>query len=96
MEKTLFVEGNQGDANFRVGLQKYVIPAPLYCVQMQSVYTSHSFASRSFHCDLCSPPPSPSPPVCGERDGVLQGQGPSIVTTTTSVYPIIVTSTTSF
>ena len=33
MEKTywLFVEGTQGDANFRVGLQKYVIPTPLYC-----------------------------------------------------------------
>ena len=33
MEKThwLFVKGTQGDANFRVGLQKYVIPAPLYC-----------------------------------------------------------------
>ena len=26
----LVVEGTQGDANFRVGLQKYVIPAPLY------------------------------------------------------------------
>ena len=26
----LVVKGTQGDANLRVGLQKYVIPAPLY------------------------------------------------------------------
>ena len=31
MEKNwLVVKGTQGDANFRVGLHKYVIPAPLY------------------------------------------------------------------
>ena len=32
MEKThwLFVEGTLGNANFRVGLQKYIIPAPVY------------------------------------------------------------------
>ena len=31
MEKPhwLFVKGTQGDANFRVGLQKYIIPEPL-------------------------------------------------------------------
>ena len=34
MEKShwLFVEGTQGDANFLVGLQKYVIPTPLYTI----------------------------------------------------------------
>ena len=26
----LFVEGTQGDANFQVGLQKQVVPEPLY------------------------------------------------------------------
>ena len=32
MEKThwLFVEGTQGDANFLVGIQKYIIPGALY------------------------------------------------------------------
>ena len=46
MEKTnwLFVNGTHGDAHFRVGLQKYVIPAPLYLEDLAQQEVTESFA----------------------------------------------------
>ncbi len=38
--------GNQGDANFHVGLQKYVIPSPLYFC-LYNGFTVDGYAARS-------------------------------------------------
>ena len=47
----LFVKGTQGDANFRVGLQKYVIPAPL---DSNSICCSRQFCSTALLLFLCA------------------------------------------
>ena len=42
-----FVKGTQGDANFRVGLQKYVIHAPLYSLKEFQRYHKNGTDVRS-------------------------------------------------
>ena len=62
------------------------------CSNAKPLYPHLSFLPVcSLHCDSLQPSSTlhlrdEAPPVCGERDGVLQGPGPPVVPTTTSVW----------